>query len=407
MDKPVNTAPDRGTPKIVTKDFVLLFAMALMLYTGMNMLTVIVPLFVIEDLGSNTAITGLLSTVYTLAACLTRPVAGNLSDRFPRRAVMVTGCVIFLAASAFCGLVPVLAALFLGRILQGVGYSVASTANNTASLDVIPPSRLGEGIGYFGMSQSVAGAIGPALASVLVGLLGNRCSFYGVAACGLLGVVMALCVNYEKCKKMPRVEKPKEAQSRPGLKNIIEKTALRAALVEFASLFCIVSMMCFATPYLKVSRGFAAWVPGAFFAVSAVVIVLLRLAFSRFVGKCSHLAFLLPAYGSMILLCLGLPHAESAAAVIAMGVLYGAGHGLVWMAMGYEAVRTAPQERKGMANAMFYLAFDAAIGLGAAFWGFLIEYIGYVPSYRIAAVCFVVLAGIMCVVFRKRPASVS
>ncbi len=407
MDEPGRTAPDKGALKIITRDFVLLFAMALMLYTGMNMLTVIVPLFVIEDLGSNTAITGLLSTVYTLAACLTRPVAGNLSDSFRRRTVMVAGCVIFLIASAFCGLVPVLAALFLGRILQGVGYSVASTANNTASMDVIPPSRLGEGIGYFGMSQSVAGAIGPALASVIVGLLGNRFSFFGVAVCGLLGVVIALCVTYEKRQKTPQAKKLQEVQPRRGLKDSIEKTALRAALIEFVSLFCIVSMMCFATPYLKVEQGFAAWVPGTFFAVSAVVIVLLRLAFSRFVGKCSHLVFLLPAYGAMILLCLGLPHAESAAAVIAMGVLYGAGHGLVWMAMGYEAVRAAPQERKGMANATFYLAFDAAIGLGAAFWGFLIEYIGYVPAYRVAAVCFVVLAVVAGVVFRKRTASVS
>ncbi|MCD7768949.1 MAG: MFS transporter [Oscillospiraceae bacterium] len=404
MDNSIKQAPDKGTARIVTKDFVLLFAMALMLYTGMNMLTVIVPLFVIEDLGSNTAVTGLLSTVYTLAACLTRPVAGNLSDRFPRRAVMVTGCVIFLAASAFCGLVPVLAALFLGRVLQGVGYSVASTANNTASMDVIPPSRLGEGIGYFGMSQSVAGAMGPALASVIIGLLGNRLSFFGVAVCGLLGMVLALCVNYEKRRKTSQTENPKKVQPRRGLKDSIEKTALRAALIEFLSLFCIVSMMCFATPYLKVEQGFEAWVPGTFFAVSAVVIVGLRLVFSRFVGKCSHLAFLLPAYGAMILLCLGLPYAESAAAVIAMGVLYGAGHGLVWMAMGYEAVRTAPQERKGLANATFYLAFDGAIGLGAAFWGFLIEYIGYVPSYRVAAVCFVVLAVVVWGVFRKKTA---
>ena len=151
--------------KIVTLDFVLLFLVSTALCTGMNMLNVICPLFVIEDLGRTTAASGLLSAVYTLSSCAARPASGVLSDRMGRRVMMAVGCAVFAAGCLLCGLIPTLAILLMGRIFQGMGYAVASTANNAASTDVIPQSRMAEGIGYFGTSQSVAGALGPALAS--------------------------------------------------------------------------------------------------------------------------------------------------------------------------------------------------------------------------------------------------
>lgn len=397
MAKP---AAETQTPRspILTKDFVLLFAVALALFTGMNMLNVAVPLFVIEDLGGNTAITGLLSSVYTLSACLMRPLGGVLSDRLGRRSVMVGGCALFCAASAFCGAVPVLTALFLGRILQGVGYSTASTANNTASTDVIPQERMAEGIGYFGMSQSVAGAIGPALASVLIGAVGNRNCLFWVAGCGALGVALSLLVRYESRGKEARPRN--QASGSIKFRDNIEKTAILPSVVEFFSLFCLVSVMCFFTPYLKVERGFDPWVAGAFFAVSAVTIVVLRLLFSRFVGKCSHLWFLLPSFGLMIALCFSAPFVTEVPGFLLLGAVYGASHGLVWMAMGSEAVRHAPPERRGMANATFYLAFDAAIGLGAATWGILINAVGYDGTYRLVAFCFAALSVAVFFLFR-------
>ncbi|NIV34833.1 MAG: MFS transporter, partial [Anaerolineae bacterium] len=51
--------------------------------------------------------------------------------------------------------------LIVNRFLHGIGVGIAATAIATVVAHLIPPSRTGEGIGYFSMSASLATAIGP------------------------------------------------------------------------------------------------------------------------------------------------------------------------------------------------------------------------------------------------------
>ena len=84
------------------------------------------------------------------------------------------------------------------------------------------------------------------------------------------------------------------------------------------------------------------------------------------------------------------------------GALHGISHGMVWMVLGSEAVRNAAPDRRGAANATFYFAFDAAIGLGAAFWGMMIDNVGYETSYIIIIVATALLMAASLPAFRKR-----
>jgi len=111
---------------------------------------------------------------------------------------------------------------------------------------------------------------------------------------------------------------------------------------------------------------------------------------------------LIPGYLALIASCVILPYVTTTAALIGISLLFGLSHGLIWMALGSEAVRLAPPEGRGAANATFYFAFDAAIGLGAAFWGSMIDTVGYNICYQIVAVCAAVLALVSIPVFRKR-----
>ena len=77
---------------------------------------------------------------------------------------------------------------------------------------------------------------------------------------------------------------------------------------------------------------------------------------------------------------------------------------IIWMILGSEAVRLAPAEKRGAANATFYFAFDAAIGLGAAFWGAMIDGVGYNTCYTIAAIAGAVLLVACVPVFKGRKA---
>lgn len=382
--------------KMISGSFILLFIVSVAICTAMNMLNVIIPLYVTETLKGTAAMAGLMTTIYTISACASRPINGILTDRWSRRLMMVLGSLIFCVGCLVAGLVPTILALTICRVLMGVGYSAASTSNNTASTDVIPVERLAEGIGYFGMSQSVASAIGPAIASVVMVAVGNQGSILVVAAVCGLSLVLALAVTYEK---KPGYQKPQAQEKSSG--GFFEKTAIIPALFQGIFLFIISLPMCFMPLYI-VYRGQSAAVAGTFFVVASIVIVAVRLLGSGLMNRLSTLWFLIPGFAAVIALCALLPQMDSVMGFLICGAVYGVAHGAVWMVLGSEAVRQAPPDRRGAANATFYFAFDAGIGLGASFWGMMIDHVGYHACFVIIIIAVAVLTVASVPVFRMR-----
>lgn len=382
--------------KMITGSFVLLFAVSVAICTAMNMLNVIIPLYVTETLKGTASTAGLMTTIYTISACASRPVNGVLTDRWNRRLMMILGSLLFGVGCFTAGAVPSILALTISRILMGVGYSAASTANNTASTDVIPVDRMAEGIGYFGMSQSVASAIGPAIASATMLAVGNQTSLYIVALFCAMALVLSALVSYEK---KPGYQKPQSQEKSSG--GFFEKTAVVPALFQGVFLFIISLPMCFMPLYI-VYRGQSAAVAGSFFVVASIVIVAVRLLGSNLMNRLHTLWFLIPGFAALAALCISLPLVNSVMGFMVCGVIYGLAHGIVWMVLGSEAVRQAPADRRGAANATFYFAFDAGIGLGASFWGAMIDNVGYEKCFMIIIAAAAVLAAASVPVFRRR-----
>jgi predicted MFS family arabinose efflux permease len=382
---------------IITKNFILLFLFSVMVCTAMNMLNVIVPLFVTENLNQTTAVAGLMTTVYTIAACASRPINGMLTDRLGRQRMMAAGTLLFAAGCLIGGLFAAILVLTICRILMGIGYSAATTANNTASTDVIPESRLAEGIGYFGMSQSVASAFGPALAAIIVSSIGSQNALLFDGSIALLAFAVALSIRYEASQPSRQIKTDASKQKTA----FFESSAILPSLYQGLSLFLISCLMCFMTLYI-VSKGLSSAVAGSFFAVASVMIIGIRLTCSGLMNRFQASTLLIPGYLLLIITCLILPFADTTGAFLGCGVLYGLAHGIIWMTLGSEAVRFAPAEKRGAANATFYFAFDAAIGIGAAFWGMMIDNIGYIKCFYLIAGSTVLLLLTIIPVFRHR-----
>lgn len=383
---------------IFNRYFILLFMTSVCFCFASEMLNVVLPLYVTEDLGKTAAVSGLMTTFYTIASAVSRPVNGLLTDKLTRRIVMVVGCALYAIGIFLCGFIPMLATAFCCRMLQGIGYSAASTANMAASNDVIPKDKLNEGVGYFGISHTLPSLFGPVIVTTLITAIGNRGTQYVIAAICALAVILALFVNYEKKPEYAR-ETPTEAGNTPK-GAFIEPTALVPSLLQFGSLFFTSALMVFITLFFK-AQGLSNSLLSAYLTTTGITILLVRTLFSRFVGKVNPLVLLIPAWVTGIVECLFLPYVNTMAACILMGICFGCVHGVVWMTTGALAVSRAVPQRRGAANATFYLAFDAAIGIGAAVWGSLIDAIGYVATYRVTACGYAVVALIAILVFRK------
>lgn len=111
---------------------------------------------------------GLLLATYSIMQFLCAPMLGAISDRYGRRAILITSlggmaCSYLLLATA-----PSLAFLFLGRIVAGA--TAASYATATACIaDVTPPERRAQRFGLVGAMFGLGFVAGPALGGLLGG----------------------------------------------------------------------------------------------------------------------------------------------------------------------------------------------------------------------------------------------
>jgi MFS transporter, DHA2 family, methylenomycin A resistance protein len=115
-------------------------------------------------------ITGLEWVVdgYTLMFAALLLSAGALSDRVGARRAFGLGLVVFVAASAACGLAPNLGALVAARFVQGGGAAVVMPASMTLIRHAYPDAiARGRAIAVWAMGGAVASTAGPFVGGLL------------------------------------------------------------------------------------------------------------------------------------------------------------------------------------------------------------------------------------------------
>ncbi|MBO2458365.1 MFS transporter [Actinomadura violacea] len=115
-------------------------------------------------------ITGLQWVVdgYTLMFAALLLSAGALSDRIGARRAFGAGLVVFVAASAACGLASSLGMLVAARFVQGAGAAVTMPTSMALVRHAYPDAgRRARAVGLWAMGGAVAAAAGPVLGGLL------------------------------------------------------------------------------------------------------------------------------------------------------------------------------------------------------------------------------------------------
>lgn len=117
--------------------------------------------YAIEVHHTNTSIAGLVSSIFIFGALIGRLYSGNQINYVGTKKALIIGITIFVLMCIFYFFSIGIVTLICVRLIQGIGVGIATTATGTIVGQVIPPSRHGEGIGYFSMSVVLSTAIGP------------------------------------------------------------------------------------------------------------------------------------------------------------------------------------------------------------------------------------------------------
>lgn len=363
----------------------------------------------LERTGGTVALAGIGALSFSVAAGVMRLICGPVVDSRGRRIVMALGAALMLIGTAGPLICNEGAPFILWRALQGVGFSASTTAANTAAADVLPFSRLGEGIGYAGLGQAISMAIGPALALFLVSTNPPENLYFGLMACAALSLILSLLCRYEKDPtRLPATseyrvrwergtvrqgsgaaaeaaaEQPRMNPVRRMLDSIMEPTALRGTAVIFlmATVFSfnVFFMGAFGNS-LHVANA------GLYYTVMALVMIVVRVGAGRFMDTTSPLALMgVAAVCGAIAFGMGVGCATGAFGSLteplyyAMGLPFGICMGLGIPVNQTMAVKLTPPERWGAANGLFLLGVDLSNAIASVAWGFLIQNLGYVAA---------------------------
>lgn len=121
---------------------------------------------------------GWVSAIYMLAATVTIPLWGKLSDLRGRKPVMLAGLALFLLGSVTSGMSATMAQLVLFRALQGIGAGALQPTPITIVGDIFTMEERGKVQAFFGSVWGLSAMVGPLLGGVIVHLLSWRWVFY-------------------------------------------------------------------------------------------------------------------------------------------------------------------------------------------------------------------------------------
>lgn len=370
--------------KLVTRSYIFILAANFLLYFGFYLLLPILPFYLTEVFHSSNATIGLILSCYTIAALCMRPFSGYLLDTFARKPLYLFAYFIFtgiFAGYLFAGALTLFTIL---RVFHGFAFGTVTVGGNTIVIDIMPSSRRGEGLGYYGIMNNTAMSIGP-----MVGLfLHEVYSFEVIFICAFvscfIGLIMASLVKTpaRKCVKREAI----------SLDRFILIKGIPAGI----------DLMLLSVPYGMTTTYVAIYAKnmgitsgtGLFFTFMAIGMAVSRLFSGKQVDKgrirtvISWGMYLVCACYFLLSACnflMDYSRVATTGIFFAIALLLGIGFGTMFPAFNTLFVNLAPNSQRGTATSTYLTSWDMGIGAGVLIGGYIGQFATFDKAFFFGA----------------------
>ena len=388
--------------KLFNKKFIGITLINFIVYLVYYLLMVIIAVIAQDDLHATLGQAGLASGIYIIGTLIARLFMGKKLESYGRRAVLRYGSAFYLLTTIFYLHIPSIGILYFIRLLNGFGYGAVSTATNAIVTAYIPESRRGEGINYYGLSTSLAAAIGPFLGMILL----NTTNFYFIILFSIVLIAGTTIASFLfPVKNIQLSPEHKAMIDSWSFDSFIEKKVIFISFIGFLMGLSYSSVLSFLSSYAQVIGLVST--SSFFFVVYALVITVTRPLSGQIFDNYGENSVMYPSFIFLTIGLLLLSFTTTSWMLLLSGAFIGLGYG-TFMSNGQAiCLKKVSGHRIGIALSTYFVGLDLGLGVGPYVLGELRSYLSFQGMYVMASLLPVICIILYALFYRKTPVKLS
>ena len=301
---------------------------------------------------------GLIITLFTISAAISRPFSGKLADTIGRKKVIYLGIICsFIVMLIYPFSFSVFFFLTL-RFLHGFSAGFAPTGATALLTDLIPEKSRGHAMGIWGTFISLGIGVGQTLGSWIYLSFGFTILFLIGALFSLIAFILVFWIK----ETLVNQQKFNFKLLRISWKDVFEPNVLPAAFVMLLSAMCS-GMIFVLTPDLSTYLGISN--KGFFFGIYVIATILIRLLTSSLSDRIGREKTLLIGCFILVISMLLVGTSNSIVSYIFAAIIFGIATGITSPTMFAWTADLSHEDRRGVGAGTMFIALEFGIMFGA------------------------------------------
>jgi MFS transporter len=395
MDSQINIKKE----KLFNTGFITITTINFIVFLIYYCFVVITAKFATSELGANPAQAGFAAGIYIIGTLIARLYIGKKLELIGRKQMLRFGAIIYLITTIAYLISTNIIILDTVRFLNGFAYGTISTAANAIVTAYIPKSRNGEGINYYGLSTSLAAAIGPFIGILLLPIVGFKSV---IILAIVLSVLVTVACYLFPVQNIELTDDHKKLLNSWSLNTFIEYKVLFISIVAFLIGLSYSSVLGFLSIYAD-SLGLST--AGAFFfVVYALIITLTRPFAGQIFDAKGENAVMYPSFIFLAIGLLTLSYTTTSFMLLLSGALIGLGYG-TFMSNGQAVcLKLVEPSKVSIALSTYFIGLDLGLGFGPYALGTVHSFLSYSGIYVLCAVLTVAVAILYAIFYKGKDA---